>query len=627
MGLLTLPSLAGIFACCEDEATYDEAVRAFGAGFRERVPVLTAGRPDLARAAASAAELYDGMCAPRAAEAGALADDEPANALLVVLAERWISLAELEAEIAAGRVARALVCGVHASLDVARMRPLLGAAFERGASVGVLSGRDRAALSWHVAKQWAVPRTNVRRVGLISGSDDPAEREGAEIVGAERLRNTDAQSIALHGTWRALAFQGHGKDDSVNLGEFTLCGRNPDVPADLAKTAPRCAYGWPCYKDEMKLIPARDVRAVDVLLSACHSAPLPGTEAYDAKYQLVLAALDGAARTVDAALNVHESDRGENELWLALAGRDGVDVSASINRSLAETLPSPAFWRFGMPGDVVARDARAGEVPQRLRVIARQAALLSTNGLLSARHPQRSRIAKLNARIDAYLARPARARDALSDSAELRGICGASESLDYALAASARTLLDDLLGFGWYYGDRSRVRPGSVSEVLCACGLTAQRFQRDGLIPQSVPTLTCVTCTRCGDVLFAEECASRIECRSARRAAPGGAVAIRVRGESACEGAVQLGVVMPPHLREHASAEPALRRVPMASPAAFDVTFTLRLARDIPAQAYHYTVFAIQNLTVSTYRHHLDVVANRTDAGSARCTAPEDHHG
>ncbi|MFD0385335.1 hypothetical protein ACFQ2B_32885 [Streptomyces stramineus] len=340
------------------------AVRAFlDAPDRTPVPVPVSGRADLADSAELASRLYTGTHRPHPLDFGVILGEKelPAGVaeLARPLAHHWPAEEELAdpAAFLDRYPGTLLLVGAYDRLNLDPVRALLLASY-RGREHGLtlLSGRDGASVAWNVAKQYAEPAAGVDALGLFTDTDRPPHLPGVRVFDDRDFERADIQAEILRTRWRRVVFQGHGKDDSVNLGEFTICGRNHTVPARPGLLGPRCAYGLPCYKPEDKLVPLHRVEAVEVVLSACNSGPLADLALYDPKYQLLLNALDGPARTVVSAVSVHDSDRPENVAWMraALTGADSVDT---LNASLVAH-PYPAFMRFGLP-------AAPGEAPPR----------------------------------------------------------------------------------------------------------------------------------------------------------------------------------------------------------------------------------------------------------------------
>ncbi|GAA2716961.1 MULTISPECIES: hypothetical protein [Streptomyces] len=599
---------------------YPAAVARFLAGeARSPVPVPVSGRADLAESVSAANALYADVRAPAPLDVGVVlgaGDLPPAVAELArPLARRWID--EKELQDAAGLRDRhpgtLLVVGRYDRLTLSPVRDLLLAA-PRGAqrALTLLSGRDDASVGWTVAKQYAVPAADVSALGLFTDTDRPPHAPGVRVFDDRDFERADIQGEILGTRWRRVVFQGHGKDDSVNLGAFTICGRNAAVPAVPGLLGPRCAYGLPCYKPEDKLVPLHRVGAVEVVLSACNSGPLADLALYDPKYQLLLSALDGPARTVVAAVSVHDSDRPENVAWMQ-AARTGADSVDTLNASLAGSHPYPAFLRFGMPGAperTPPAPAPADHRPDPLLLTAghRLTALLAS-GLLAPQHGLRPRLTRLARKVDQWVARPTHLADASPE--EIRSCLAADlQSLDHALAERiADNPEDEVMNYPAHFGDRSRLDP-HVREVPCHCGRPAQEFTRRGLLPHVLDT-TCAVCMRCGDVTFRVPGSPALWAYAADAAEQGGELVVRAELTPARPGPVRLGLFVPTYLREDTAVEPRTVKVRAGDTRPRDVVFRVRLAPGTAPQAYYFTVFAVQDLAVSTARRHFGVVPRR----------------
>ncbi|MEU7164426.1 hypothetical protein AB0A70_07240 [Streptomyces morookaense] len=583
---------------------------------RTPVPVPVEGRADLARSAELAAGLYADRCFPAPLDLGVvLGADELLDGIAELcrpLALRWCGEQELAdaAGFAARHTGSLLVVGCYDRITLAPVRDLLLATY-RGTerALTLLSGRDDVSLAWNAAKQYASPAPGVDALGLFTDTDRPPHPNGVRVYDDRDFERTDIQAEILGTRWRRVVFQGHGKDDSVNLGEFTVCGLNPAAPAAPGLLGPRCAYGLPCYKPEDKLVPLNRVEAVEVVLSACNSGPLADLALYDPKYQLLLNALDGPARTVVSAVSVHDSDRPENVAWMhaATTGADSVDT---LNASLAGSHPYPAFMRFGMPdapGRTPAAPAPSDHRPDPLLLTTghRLTALLASE-LLPHNHALRPRLAKLARKTDLWVARPTHLADQSPE--EIRSsLAGDLQSLDHAIAEQITANPEnEIMNYPAHFGDRSSLDP-HVREVTCHCGRPAQEFTRRGLLPHVLDTV-CVVCMRCGDVTFRVPGAPSLWAYAADEAEQGGVLEVRAALTAARPGPVRLGLFVPTYLREDATVEPATVKVRGSADGPRDVTFRVRFAPGTAPQAYYFTVFAVQDLAVSTARRHFGVV-------------------
>ncbi|MFD1277051.1 hypothetical protein ACFQ51_50355 [Streptomyces kaempferi] len=169
-----------------------------------------------------------------------------------------------------------LLVGVYADLRADAVQHTLDAAHATGRPLSLLTGRDVHSLSWMAAKQYARVTPDAP-VGVLSELDTAAPAPQADVwLGAADVHRLDVRQIALGQVWRRVLFHGNGKDDQLNLGQFTLCGASPAAAAP-GMPGPRCAYGLGCTKPQDKLIPARGIRAAELVLANCFSGALATT--------------------------------------------------------------------------------------------------------------------------------------------------------------------------------------------------------------------------------------------------------------------------------------------------------------------------------------------------------------
>lgn len=590
------------------------AVREFlDAPDRTPIPVPVDGRDDLVHSVALASRLYSGVRRPAPLDFGVvLGRPELADGVVDLarpLAREWLTEDDL-ATFHDRPPGTLLLVGTYARLNLDPVRPLLLATYRdarRGLSL--LSGRDGASVAWNIAKQYAQLPDDLDALGLFTDTDRPPRLPGVKVFDDRDFERHDIQAEILGTQWRRVVFQGHGKDDSINLGEFTICGLNESATALPGVLAPRCAYGLPCYKPEDKLVPLNKVEATELVLSACNSGPLADLALYDPKYQLLLNALDSPARTIVSAVSVHDSDRPENVAWM-LAAATGADSVDTLNASLAGSHPYPAFMRFGLPGqpeDTPAPPPPSDHAPDPLVLtVGRRLSALLTSELLPHNHSLRPRLGKLARKVDLLVARPTHLADQSPE--EIRSSLSADlQSLDHVIAGQvSENPENEIMNYPAHFGDRSSLDP-DVREVVCHCGRPAQEFARRGLLPHILDTL-CVVCMRCGDVTFRVPEAPHLLAYAADEVEQGGVLEVRASLTAARPGPVRLGLFLPSYLRDDTTVEPARVKVRASDDRARDVVFTVRFAPDTAPQAYYFTVFAVQDLAVSTARRHFGVV-------------------
>lgn len=607
------------FAVLADAGAYAEAVDRFLAEpAPATVPVWTGGRADLADAAGRAAALYGEVSRPAARTHGVLLRpaELPAGlrALLAPLAATWLEEGDLTPALldrgdpGAGGMRSLLIAGPYEGFTVELLWPVLRAAARRpDVRLTFLTGRDAASVAWFTAKQHVRPAPDVRDLGLFTATDRGITRDGVHTRDERTVQTVDVRSELLGTRWRRLLLQGHGKDDSLNLADFTVCGLNEAVRRDETRQAPICAYQPTCYKPVDKLVQLREIPAAEVVLSSCNNGPFADAAVYDPKYQLMLNAVDGLAQDVVAAITVHDSDRAENQAWLDAAVAGGSSATA-LNATNAAVQPFPAYVHFGL-GDGAAATPEPPSLPPDpllLTAATRLTAYLSGR-LLSADNRLRPRLGKLAAKVEDQVTR--RSRATRDGAATARSLQDDLQSLDQAIATQ---FVDDpdneLSNYPAYFGDRSRLDPSSLTHVRCQCGRPAERYVRRALVPTALD-IEGVICMRCGDVSFRlPDGPSLLLDVDAEEIAQGEEFGVRVAVGDARPGAVRLSLHVARYGRDDCTVTPAVRRAKIGADGTGRAEFTVTVSPGAAAQAYYVTVYAVQDLAVTTARRHFGVV-------------------
>ncbi|MFF2996093.1 hypothetical protein ACFVTC_16175 [Streptomyces sp. NPDC057950] len=632
-----------LFAPYTSLGDYTRAV----AGGRGPLPVFTGPRTDLLDGIALAEEVYSGLRTPEPCDTGVVAGGPlPAalTALIRPLARHWVDDPHDLPD--TGSV---LLVGAYAHLRADAVQHTLDAAHATGRPLSLLTGRDVHSLSWMAAKQYARVSADAP-VGVLSELDAAAPAPQADVwLGAADVHRLDVRRIALGQVWRRVLFHGNGKDDQLNLGQFTLCGASPAAAAP-GMPGPRCAYGLGCTKPQDKLIPARGIRAAELVLANCFSGALAGHAMYDPKYLILLNALDGPAQTVVATLTACDGQRPENLAWLT-ATADAGSAAVAMNRQLRDINPYPAFVQAGLqssglgpshphspadphthththtadafessgsprtldsPGPKAPYDSHGsdgfpdpgGPYPPLHRLGARLSGLLDS-GLLGPDYPLRPR---LRALADTVLRDAVRtvARSAPEAGPALAAIAAETKSLDLALAHRFAKHHDDpVLAFPTYFGERSTAAAPVALDAPCACGRPLRSYRRHGRVPAIADTVQTV-CARCGDVANAHTGAVALRVKAPAETAAGSTLHVVVEAVAPRDGTLNLGIVLPLYL--DARVGPVLRRVDAVAGRRVHAEFTLDLAPRATPQAYYFCPFAVQDLGVSVSRVHFTVL-------------------
>ncbi|MFC7310287.1 hypothetical protein ACFQVC_39510 [Streptomyces monticola] len=596
----------------------DAYARACAEGTGGTLPVWTGGRTDLLDGIALAEQVYTGRRTPEPLDTGVLVGPlpEPLLAQIRPLARVWVAdVAELPDS---GSV---LLAGTYAELRAEALQHTIERAHADGRPLALLTGRDVHSLSWVAAKQYAAAAPE-GPVGVVSELDAAEPVPGADVwCGARDVHRLDVRSLALGRVWRRVLFHGNGKDDQLNLGQFTLCGASPVAALLPGAPGPKCAYGLGCTKPEDKLIPARAIRTAELVLANCFSGALADHAMYDPKYLILLNALDGPAQSVAATLTACDAQRPENLAWLGGSARHGGSVLA-VNERLRDINPYPAFIQVGLEQPAAAPDAGGaqetegapvddGSAGLPLHTIGARLAGYLDSGLLGDAYPLRPRLRKL---ADAAL-RDAVRTVALSPpdgAAALAALAGEVKSLDLALAHRFAKHHDDpALQFPTYFGERSVAGPQFDHEAPCACGRPLRGTVRRGRLPQLADTVQLV-CARCGDVANSHVDAVELRVKSADHAAAGSTLHVVVEAVARRSGTVNLGIVLPLYL--DAKVGPVLRRVEARAGETAHAEFSVALDPRATPQAYYFSPYAVHDLGISMARVHFTLSPATGDA-------------
>ncbi len=573
------------------------------------IPVFVGKRGDIENTVKVASSFYRRRREFERGDVGVLLTpnlvENPIWKLLELVCDRWISIDETKGLQDSERL---LVVGLYQDLKSSSVLGLLMSSFEDNSiSIGFVSGRDIHSLSWLLAKQFAESHfVESGEIGFFSTEEMPDNVAGVHVFDVDQMEEENIRETILSRSWKKIVFQGHGKDDSINLADYTICGR-AEV-ASIGDALPRCGYGGQkCYKDEEKLIPLAKVRADEIVLSACNSAPMSDMGLYDSKYLLLLSAIDGFARTISAGLTVHDSDFPENDLWLREV-HTGVSSSHLLNESLRVRHPYPAFWTFGVPKFLNVQKY-VDLIPERRYLdIQSRAQSYLVHSFINPKHWLRNRLSSLNQKMNGLLRRKSRHQVKLGELGILKELDSDLQSLDFAIASQVmRNPEDDVMNFEKYYADRSVLWKESACTILCTCGHKAFRYQRKGIISSILDT-DAVTCFRCGDKQFLLSRGPRIDTFGLTRVRAGGCLTISVRVIAKEDGPVHVGLFVPLYIRTYISQKPVLKKRKVKAGEETRFEFNLMFSDETPAQAYYFTAFCVQDLAISTSREHFQLV-------------------
>ncbi|MBA3532625.1 MAG: hypothetical protein H0T73_11940 [Ardenticatenales bacterium] len=617
-----------LFVPYETAQSYKQAVAQWAKQPAAPIPLCLGPRTDLQHSIELASTLYDEFSQPPVADLAIWFSDDPGaldafQPMLSLLARQLGTIETVQTYLQTTEQSiHVLLVGTYSYLRSDKLQPLLFQAYEDPRlKITVLTGRDNYSLSWLMAKQFVqANHTKQGTHGIFTYQsykyESQANTKQIKLYGEADFEEQNIQDLILNQVWRSVLFHGHGKDDNLNLGAYTVCGRNASIAAQVGTLHPRCGYNTQgCFKDEAKLIPLNEVMAENVIISSCNSAPLVDLMCYDPKYLLLLNAIDGPAKVITAALTVQDSSELELYRWIeALQSAEGGAAPAALfNLSLNQTQSFPAFWQFGgVPSATLHSEQFLDPQPlPLLTTMLDRAQKYLVNHFLPSTHSLRKRLETFNQKVNNdYLKRGSQSIYTQPQQQQrTKQLLSLVDSLDYALASLIiENPEDDLMNFESYASDRSRVDQSTIEPVRCSCGHEAIRFNRVGLAA-SIPTIEQLLCFRCGDQSIVMEDGPRLTITAPTRLEVGARVEVSCDIHVREPGRVTVGWFVPVYIREHLKTKPQLHKLKAQADSHHTVRFSIEFDEMIPAQGYYFTVFAVQNLNLSLGRQALGIEA------------------
>ncbi|MFG2744790.1 hypothetical protein [Streptomyces chartreusis] len=124
-----------------------------------------------------------------------------------------------------------MIAGLYERFTLVLLRAALLAAVRRAdMPLTFLTGRDAASLAWFTAKQYARIVADVQQLGLYTSTRRPLAPAGIHLRDEREAESEDIKTEILGTRRRRILFWGHGKDESIHLADFTLCGLNETAP-------------------------------------------------------------------------------------------------------------------------------------------------------------------------------------------------------------------------------------------------------------------------------------------------------------------------------------------------------------------------------------------------------------
>ncbi|MGL5021207.1 MAG: hypothetical protein ACRC5R_04225, partial [Mycoplasmatales bacterium] len=227
---------------------------------------------------------------------------------------------------------------------------------EKNIHISFITGRDMQSITWLIAKQFFEINSKNKSAllthkrlskGMKKRFADDFEKINYEILDVVEMGNEKIMKNIFQKNYNKMVFHTHGKEDHLNLGNFTICGKNSHINSCVNQNRPRCGYGCgSCFKDDDKLVYANAIKADTVVLLSCNNAPFFENIAYAMKYNIFLNFIDGFASNVIGAstvINVEWRD------FVRLSGNLDESNFMILNEYIKQKMGHVPLINFGMP--------------------------------------------------------------------------------------------------------------------------------------------------------------------------------------------------------------------------------------------------------------------------------------
>lgn len=414
-------------------------------------------------------------------------------------AKKWVTKEEALAQI--DSVSSILVMALYSDFTQENVLDLLTMAKQKNINIYFLVGRDFSSVSWLIAKQFLNEKSDDEKInGIFSYKKlNNIHSKKWSIFDIRRLEKEDIKDILKNNSWENLVFHGHGKEDHLNLADFTLTGFNKNL-RKVSDFAPSIGHqGQAFFKDIDKSIQLHDLNVEKVFCFSCNNLPFNDSRLYDERFNLVLDLIDGTPKSIIASLSVQSADTPELSEIIHDSTID--TVSARLENKLRDIQTFPSIITIGLP--IKKKMTKALDSAERLtkatKIILNRVSSYSASNMLSPNHE----VFRLSQKIFSdYIAQTRRGTFGTTEEdykAFEKNLINRVNPLSKKIAENMwNNQNDELQEFDNYNIYRSVAKSSSIYEGLCDCGGHTHTVNYAPELTSIFP-LKSTYCYRCGD--------------------------------------------------------------------------------------------------------------------------------
>lgn len=507
-----------------------------------------------------------------------------------------------------------IVIGLYKDFSQDKILNILEYCKKNGIEPYLLIGRDLTSLSWMIGKQFYSKSEEKVKKAVFSHkklNEFSGTKSGWEIFDIKRLEHENIKSLLEKESWSKLVFHGHGKEDHLNLADFTLHGFNRLIP-QKEKFAPSWGHQEQSFfKDENKAIRISSLNVETLFLLSCSNFPFNDSRLYDSRFNLTLDAIDGMARNIVASIGVQSIDN--PELYEIFLNSNSENIGTRLHNKLNDVQPFVSIVNIGLPNTrkverILENINGTVRLTQSSKLIMSRLASYVSSGLLSNEHE----IKKLsNSILVDYIQLTRRGTYGVTEEKYLdfeRNLINRVNPISKKIAEiMIQNQNDELSEFDRYNIFRSVIDKSSISKKVCCCGSSGVGCN---YIPETnnLFNIHSFYCYRCGDKYTSMAGMPEVEFTCDSYDKERLKIKYKIVITPQHKGDVYLGVQLPTYVEKSSNITPELKKVRFKNIKTKVVEGEVCFNEDTLLQSYYLKLFIVQNGGIAISRCFFNLI-------------------
>ncbi|MFH5810888.1 hypothetical protein [Companilactobacillus sp. FL22-1] len=526
------------------------------------------------------------------------------------LCKDWIDLKNISGRGLTGK--SLLIIGLYKDFTQEKVLDLLNKGYKAETNIYFLLGRDLSSLSWLLAKQLIGKSVDSCRKATFSLLNlNKFSIEDWDIYGSKSLHEKNIKELVENNLWDTLVFHGHGKEDHLNLDDYTLTGLNKYINYTIPNAPAIGHKGQSFFKDANKAIDISTIKVNRLFLLSCNNLPFFESRLYDSKYSLVLDAIDGWSKEIIASIAVQSADT--PELKIVLNNYNHSDIALQLNKKLEDIQPFISIIHIGLP-EKISDNSFVEQATPRLskqtRTVLSRISNYYSSTMLDDDHP----ITKMAHKIMGdymQLTRRGTAGSTIKDMQQFES--NLTNRVNPFSKKMAQIMFEDqddnLHNFDSFNTYRARIDSNSINNHTCSsCGATATSCT---YLPEisSIFQIDADYCYKCGDKSAQMTGMPYIEFTCDDYNKKDLSINYKISVTSQESGDVFIGIQLPSYVEGYVKNKLSIQKLKFKSPnLTKEIEGTINFSEETVLQSYYLKMFAIQNGGIAVNRCFFNLI-------------------